>query len=49
MDGAGDFAEGVKRGAQQAGGELGIGQPIAGPVHPDDILGLVFSRFCIGK
>jgi len=22
---------------------------IAGPVHPDDILGLVFSRFCIGK
>jgi len=22
---------------------------IAGPVHPDDVLGLVFSRFCIGK
>ncbi len=22
---------------------------IAGPMHPDDVLGLVFSRFCIGK
>jgi len=22
---------------------------IAGPVHPDDVIGLVFSRFCIGK
>ena len=22
---------------------------VAGPVHPDDVLGLVFSRFCIGK
>lgn len=22
---------------------------IAGPVHPDDVLGLVFSRFCVGK
>jgi len=22
---------------------------IAGPVHPDEVLGLVFSRFCIGK
>jgi len=22
---------------------------ISGPVHPDDVLGLVFSRFCIGK
>ena len=22
---------------------------IAGPMHPDDVLGLVFSRFCVGK
>jgi tRNA modification GTPase len=22
---------------------------VAGPMHPDDVLGLVFSRFCIGK
>lgn len=22
---------------------------IAGPVHPDDVLGLIFSRFCVGK
>ena len=22
---------------------------IARPIHPDDVLGLVFSRFCIGK
>ena len=22
---------------------------IAGPVHPDEVLGLVFSRFCVGK
>ena len=22
---------------------------VAGPIHPDDVLGLVFSRFCIGK
>ena len=26
----------------------GLGE-IAGPMHPDDVLGLVFSRFCIGK
>jgi tRNA modification GTPase len=31
------------RGALDALGE------IAGPVHPDEVLGLVFSRFCIGK
>ena len=22
---------------------------VAGPIHPDEVLGLVFSRFCIGK
>ena len=22
---------------------------VAGPMHPDEVLGLVFSRFCIGK
>jgi tRNA U34 5-carboxymethylaminomethyl modifying GTPase MnmE/TrmE len=31
------------RGALDALGE------VAAPVHPDEVLGLVFSRFCIGK
>ena len=22
---------------------------VSAPMHPDDVLGLVFSRFCIGK
>jgi tRNA modification GTPase len=38
-----EFAASLLRAALDA---LGA---IAGPVHPDDVLGLVFSRFCIGK
>jgi tRNA modification GTPase len=38
-----ELAAGLLRAALDA---LGT---IAGPVHPDDVLGLVFSRFCIGK
>jgi tRNA modification GTPase len=38
-----ELAAGLLRSALDA---LGT---VAGPVHPDDVLGLVFSRFCIGK
>lgn len=38
-----ELAAGLLRAALDA---LGA---VAGPVHPDDVLGLVFSRFCIGK
>ena len=38
-----EFAASLLRAALDALGS------IAGPVHPDDVLGLVFSRFCIGK
>ena len=38
-----ELAAGLLRAALDALGS------VAGPVHPDDVLGLVFSRFCIGK
>ncbi|MFM7134269.1 MAG: GTPase, partial [Planctomycetota bacterium] len=38
-----ELAASLLRAALDALGE------VAGPVHPDDVLGLVFSRFCIGK